>query len=211
MKSFSEKKQTHRLKQQIAVEAARIMNEEGIDSFFNARKKAAHSLGVHDKYALPDEKEILFQLRTYQSLYQSSTHKQSLKDLRETALKAMQLFKSFKPKLIGSVLHGYAHEHSRIKILIRADSAEEIAVFLMTNKIPYQLQEWELFFDKPNSKIKNSAQPVPVYQFYAGKYNINIIILSENQRHRVPLDPDNWQTIKSASIAQVEALIDEDS
>lgn len=191
----------NKLRQKIAVEAARLMSEEGIDTIVNARKKAAHRLGVHDEHAMPEESEILFQLKTHQSLYQSSSHKLLLKQLRTTALKAMKLFNNFKPGLIGSVLLGHAHEHSSIDILILADSAEEIAVFLMTHQIPYQLQDWKLFFSK------HQRQSVPAYQIYADKHPINLIVLSENQRKRRPLNPGNWQTMQKASLPQVEELL----
>ncbi len=203
----SPQKKRYKLRQQIAVEAARLMSEEGIDNIHNARKKAAHWLGIHDEHTLPDDDEILFQVKTHQSLYQSSSHKQLLANLRKTALNAMQLVSAFKPKLIGAVLLGYAHEHSSIDILIMADTPEELAVLLIAHNIPYQLRDWKLFFSKPGSKSKHHEQSVPAYQFYAGDQLINLIVLSENQRNMVPLDPGNWQTIQKASLTQVEALL----
>lgn len=180
------------------------MTEEGLDSIPSARKKAAHQFGVSDEYALPDDHEVLFQMQIHQSLYQSSTQKQSLKDLRATALNAMKLFKSFKPGLIGSVLQGYAHEHSRIDLLLRADSTEEVAILLMSHDIPYKLQDWTLYF----SRSKDSEQSVPAYQFYADQHKINLIILTEQHRKMTPLNPENWQTIQKASIIQVENLLE---
>ncbi len=194
----------NKLRQEIAVEAARLMTEEGLDSIPSARKKAARQFGVPDECALPDDHEVLFQMQIHQSLYQSSAQKQSLKDLRTTALNAMKLFKSFKPGLIGSVLLGYAHKHSRIDLLLRADSAEEIAILLMSHDIAYKLQDWTLYF----SRSKDSGQSVPAYQFYADQHKINLIILTEQHRKMTPLNPDNWQTIQKASTIQVENLLE---
>ena len=206
-KNCCPQKKRLKLRQQIAVEAARLMSEEGIDSLQKARKKAAHWLGIHDEHALPDDEEILFQVKTHQSLYQSSSQQQLLASLRETALNTMKLVSAFKPKLIGAVLLDYAHEHSSIDILITADSPEELAVLLMAHNIPYHLRDWKLYFSKPGSKSKQHVQSVPAYQFYAGDQLINLIVLSENQRNLVPLDPGNWQTMQKASLTQVEALL----
>lgn len=203
-------KPQHKLRQQIAVEAARLMNEEGIDNLQNARKKAAHGLGIHDEHVLPDDKEILYEVKIHQSLYQSPSHEQLLKHLRATALNAMKLFNAFKPRLIGSVLLGHAHEHSSIDILLMADSPEEIAVLLMAHDIPYQLRDWQLYLSKSQSKsrTKHNRQSIPAYQFYADKHLINLIILSEKQRKMTPLSPGSWQAIQRASVTQVEALLE---
>ncbi len=200
----------HKLQQTIAVEAARLMNEEGIDSLKTARKKAAHQFGIHDEHLFPGDNEVLFQVQIHQSLYQSATQKKSLHELRATALRAMKLLKAFKPKLIGSVLQGYAHKHSRIDLLLRADSPEEVSVFLMSHDIPYQLQDWTLYFSRSKSKaqnLNNNEQSVPAYQFYADEKKVNLIVLTEQQRKMTPLDPDSWQTIQRASITQVEDLL----
>ena len=216
--SISRKKNYQQKQQQeIAVETARLMSEEGIDNIHSARRKAAHKLGIHNEHSLPDDNEVLFQIKIHQSLYQSSSHQQLLNNLRTTAFNAMKLLNKFKPLLIGPVLQGYAHEHSSIDILLRADSAEEIAVFLMAHDIPYQLRDWKLFFGKPKShsssksSLKEQAQSVPAYQVYADKHTINLIVLLENHRKMLPLEPGNWQTIQSASLAQLDALLKEES
>ncbi len=200
--SKNSQKQSYKLRQQIAVEAARLINEEGIDNFQYARKKAAHRFGISNEHALPDNEEILEQIKTHQSLYHDSSHKQVLKELRQIALNAMKLFNHFKPKLIGSVLLGHAHEQSSIDILVMTDSPEEVAMFLMEQDIPYQLQDWKLFSSKHNYQL------VPAYQFYAGDYQVKLITLAENQRRTVPLNPANWKPMQKASIKQLETLLD---
>lgn len=199
--STAKQNQLLRLRQQIAVESARLMSEEGIDSFNYARKKAAHKLGIHNEHAYPDNKEILAQLKIHQSLYLSSSHEQTVHDLRKTALNAMKLFQDFSPKLIGSVLLGHANKHSSIDILLIANSPEEIAMHLLKHNIPYQLQDWKLFFNK------KKHQRVPSYQFYAHEHKVNLIILTENQRKLIPLSTLNGQSMQRASIKQLEALL----
>ncbi len=193
-------KQVLRLRSQIAVKAARLMSEEGTDNLFYARKKAAQQLGVQNEHSLPDNEDILAELKIYQSLYNPDI-RENLQKLRATALKAMQLFQDFQPRLTGSVLLGYAGVHSGIDIQLMSEPPEQIATVLMDHHIPYQLGEWKLFFSKQH------PQQVPCYQFYAGEYRINLIILSEKQRRITPLNTLNGQSMQRASIAQVQALL----
>jgi hypothetical protein len=193
--------QLHRLKQHIAVEAARIMSDEGIDNIKLARKKAADKLGIHNERAFPDSEHILTELKVHQSLYQPTLHEHIIRELRTTALNAMKLFKNNSPRLTGSVLQGHANKHSGIDILLMADSPEEIALRLFEHDIPYQLVDWKLFF------TKNKPQLIPCYQFYADEHKINLIILTENHRKGVPLSPLNGQTMQRASIKQLEDLL----
>lgn len=200
------------LRQKIAVEAARLMSEEGIDNIHSARKKAAHhlniNLSINNQSSLPDNDEILFQLKTHQSLYQSSDIELIQTGFRKTALNAMKLFHRFKPKLIGSVLQGYAQEHSSIDLLVNADSPEEVAVLLMTHNIPYQLKEWTLYFGKPGSRVKDNIKSTPSYQFYADTQAINLIVLSENLRKITLLEPGTWKAMPKASLVQVEKMLE---
>jgi len=55
--------------------------------------------------------------------------------------------------------------------------------------------------------MKESVQHVPAYQFYADKNKINLIVLIEKNRKRVPVAPENGQTIQRASITQLEELL----
>lgn len=201
MKNYS------KLQQQIAVEAARLMGEEGIDNISKARNKAALNLGIHQGQLLPDDETILQEVKTRQFLYQSSSQKNQLNEIRSTALKAMQLFHDFQPRLIGSVLLGFAQHHSRIDLLLNVDSPEEIATFLMAQNIPYQLREWPVLFSKSGSSSKKTAVSVPAYQFYAGNQPVNLIILDESQQKRTLFDPAKGQVLKKASIAQLKDLL----
>lgn len=199
--SSAKHKRFNRLKQQIAVESARLMSEEGIDNYKFARKKAAQNLRVHNEHAYPDHEEIFAQLKIHQALYQSSSHANLLQDLRNTALKAMKLFQDYNPRLTGSVLNEHAVKHSSIDIQVMADSPEEIAMHLIKHDIPYQLQEWKLYFSK------HKPQATPSYHFYAGTQAINLIVLSESQRKNIPLDPLTGQAMQRVTIKQLQALI----
>lgn len=125
----------------IAAAAARLIAEDGITDYHLAKRKAARQLGLPEHTAYPDNAEVESELRAYRSLYQGEEHEELLHELRETALELLELFADFHPYLTGSVLDGSAGEHSRIDILLFADSAKEVEIFLLNHDLAYEHAE----------------------------------------------------------------------
>lgn len=119
----------------IASAAARLMAEDGITDYHLAKKKAVRQLGLTERVALPDNAEVEAELRAYRSLYHGEEHEEMLHAMRQTALDLLDLLADFHPYLTGSVLDGTAGEHSRIDILLFADSAKEVEIFLLNRGI----------------------------------------------------------------------------
>ncbi|WP_306602795.1 hypothetical protein [Azonexus sp.] len=119
----------------IAAAAARLMAEDGISDYYQAKKKAARHLGLGEHVAFPDNAEVEAELRAYRSLYQGEEHAELLAAMRHTALELLDLLAAFNPYLTGSVLDGTAGEHSHIDILLFADSAKEVEIFLLNRGI----------------------------------------------------------------------------
>lgn len=119
----------------IAAAAARLMAEDGISDYHHAKKKAARQLGLPDNVGLPDNAEVEAELRAYRELYQGDIHPEMLAAMRHSALELMELLAAFNPWLTGSVLDGTAGEHSSIDILLFADSAKEVEIFLLNRGI----------------------------------------------------------------------------
>ncbi|HEY5612672.1 MAG TPA: hypothetical protein VIK70_03670, partial [Lysobacter sp.] len=91
----------------LAHEAARLMAEGGMRDFHQAKLKAAERLGIVDDASLPRNREIEEALREHQRLFQRD-HAIALRRRREAALRALEFFKSFDPRLVGPVLDGTA-------------------------------------------------------------------------------------------------------
>ena len=70
----------------IAAAAARIMAEEGVDSFALAKRKAARRLGASEREALPANEEIEGELRAYRALYQAEVHPERIAALRHVTV-----------------------------------------------------------------------------------------------------------------------------
>lgn len=119
----------------IASAAARLMAEDGITDYHLAKRKAARQLGLPEHTAFPDNAEVEAELRAYRSLYQGEEHQELVAALRHTALDLLDLLADFHPYLTGSVLDGTAGEHSSIDLLLFADSAKEVEIFLLNRGI----------------------------------------------------------------------------
>ena len=125
------------LRAAIAATAARIMAENGIDSFALAKRKAAHQLGATDKQNLPGNDEIETELRTYLDLYQSEEHPDRVRELRRIALSMMHALERFSPYLTGPVLKGIAGPYSEIELQLFPDSGKDVEIFLLNRNIPF--------------------------------------------------------------------------
>ena len=119
----------------IASTAARLMAEDGISDYAQAKRKAVRQLGLPENAELPDNTEVEAELRAYRSLYQDDEHVRMIAAMRHTALELLQLLDQFHPYLTGSVLEGTAGEYSNIDILLFADSAKEVEIFLLNRGI----------------------------------------------------------------------------
>lgn len=128
-------------KASIASVAARLMAEDGITDYQQAKRKAARQLGLPDNTAFPDNAEVESQLREYRSIYQDEDHQVRLQAMRHSALELLDLLSDFHPYLTGSVLDGTAGEHSRIDLLLFPDSAKEVEIFLLNRNIDVEHAE----------------------------------------------------------------------
>jgi hypothetical protein len=128
-------------RREVAYIAARLMAEDGITDYGQAKQKAARQAGLQDTKSLPDNAEIEAALREYQALYQGEEHEALLFEMRECALKLMQLLAEFDPRLTGSVLDGTATEFSAIELELFTDSGKDVELYLINRNIPYETGE----------------------------------------------------------------------
>jgi hypothetical protein len=119
----------------VANAAARLMAEEGISDYDQAKRKAIRQLGLPEDTAFPDNTDVDVELDAYRRLYQDDEHVKMIAAMRHTALELLELLDQFHPYLTGSVLEGNAGEYSNIDILLFADSAKEVEIFLLNRGI----------------------------------------------------------------------------
>lgn len=160
-----------RMRQTIAIEAARIMSEEHVTDFYKAKQKAAARLGAANTRNLPRNDEVERALMDYQRLFRADSQPARLKRLRETALRAMDFLARFQPRLVGPVLRGTADEHSEITLHLYADTPEELALFLLEQGITYQ------HIDKRLNLASGDATSYPAYRFLAEEVPLLVVVL----------------------------------
>ena len=132
------RQQVERQQHLIASAAARLMAEGGITDYVQAKRKAAQGLGLPENTRLPDNAEVEAELRSYQRLFQDEAQRQRIDHLRKVARKIMSLVQRFNPYLTGSVLDGTAGRHSEIDIQLFTDSAKDVEIFLLNQRIDYE-------------------------------------------------------------------------
>src|SRR3954447_6192022 len=114
-----------KLRQAIALEAARLMYERVETEYFTAKRKAAKRLcrGSVKPEDLPSNAEIRDQIQTFARIHEGDRRTEHLRDMRLQALRLMRLLRAFKPRLIGSVMTGHVRKGSDIDIHVFTDSA----------------------------------------------------------------------------------------
>jgi len=132
-----------RLRQEIALRAARLIAEDGLD-YAGAKRRAVRELLGRERVAgevLPDNAMIEAEVRSYQELFQSDTQPARLLTLRQLALRIMELLEAFSPQLVGAVANGTAGEHTDIHLQLFADSAKDVEMLLLNEGIDFDAEE----------------------------------------------------------------------
>ncbi len=127
---------------EVAQVAARLMAEEGVPGFAEAKSRAADRLGVHGRQVMPRNDEIEAELRAYQALFQADEQPVWLARMRRVALEVMDLLEPFGPRLVGSVLRGTAAREAEVTLHVFAETPEAVASFLYDRNLRWELDAW---------------------------------------------------------------------
>lgn len=122
----------------IAVVAARLMAEDGLDDVELAKRKAAHQLNLPEWIGLPTSQAVYDALRTHQAIFHDTEQRERIVTMREEALYWMDVLADFHPYLTGSVLEGTAGRYAMIDILLYPDSDKDVEIFLLNRGIDYE-------------------------------------------------------------------------
>jgi hypothetical protein len=128
------------MRENIANIAARLMVEDGIEDYAQAKRKAARQAGAADSRQMPTNDEIDLALARYRDVFQSD-HTATLRTLRELALTVMKEFAAFNPHLTGSILRGNAGRYADIHLQLFCDSPKSVEHHLLNREIPFRTEE----------------------------------------------------------------------
>ena len=137
-------KREDKIRLSIAREAARIMYEDGVKEYRDAKRKAAKPFGPEKSLSLgshlPSNAEIHEELSRLVRMNEGDVQPERLLRMRLLALSWLELFAPFRPYLVGSVLTGTVTEQSDIDLHLYADSSEEVELFLEERDISYETE-----------------------------------------------------------------------
>lgn len=184
----------------LAHEAARLIAESGIRDYHQAKLKAAERLGIYDDASLPRNREIEDALREYQRLFQRD-NLGGLRQRREAALRAMEFFASFEPRLVGPVLDGTADARSPVALQLYSDDADAVPRFLEQHRIPAEARERRFRLDRERSL------DAPVWLFSAEELSFDLSVLPLDVLRQAPLSSVDEKPMKRASAPQLRQLL----
>ena len=133
-----------RVREEIAVTAARMIAEDGVDYATAKRKAARQVLGTESRAPgewLPDNEQVETEVREYQALFQAESQPRVLALLRRIALVLMEGLAIHNPYLAGAVFNGTASEHSDIHLQVFCDSPKDVALFLLNAGVDFETTE----------------------------------------------------------------------
>ena len=127
------------LRQTLAKEAARLMYEESVDQYYDAKRLAAKRLLHNNRKQrgcrpkdLPSNGEISNELKKLAALHEGDQLTQRLFDMRLCALEVMEQLQGFTPRLIGSVSTGHIRKGSDIDLHVFTDDITTLEAHLDT-------------------------------------------------------------------------------
>lgn len=177
------------------------MVEGGIEDYSLAKRKAADRLRVSSLRLMPGNDEIEAAREAYQRLFRAGSQPQHLARMRRHAVSAMRLLRDFKPRLVGPVLSGTADDNSPVTLHLFADTDEEVAIFLLDQRIHHDSGERRLRV--------GSGEPARLasFTFAVDGIEIEFVVFSGRWRRQQPLSPVDGRPMERANLARVQALL----
>ncbi len=190
-----------KLRQAIALEAARLMYERVESEYFTAKRKAAKRLcrrGVKPE-DLPSNAEIREQIQLFARLHEGDKRTQHLRDMRLEALRLMRLLRPFRPRLIGSVMTGHVRKGSDIDLHVFCDSPPLLTELLEQAGYQYDLERKQV--------VKHGEARVFTHVHVFDRFNFELTVYPENKAHYVFKSSITGKAIERASIRELEELL----
>src|SRR6516165_762432 len=190
-----------KLRQQIALEAARLMYERVESEYFTAKRKAAKRLcrkGVKPE-DLPSNAEIREQIQLFARIHEGERRTENLRAMRLEALRMMRLLRRFRPRLIGSVMTGHVRKGSDIDLHVFCDSPALVADVLAQAGCQYDLERKQV--------VKHGEARVFTHVHVYDRFNFELTVYPEDKAHYVFKSSITGKPIERATTRELEELI----
>ena len=191
---------TELLRAEIAIAAARMIAEDGVD-YGTAKRKAAKQILGNNKVrgdVLPDNAMLEDEVRLYNELFFGGTQPARLLHLRNLSVRIMAELMPFQPHLTGAVLNGTAGEHSDIRLQLFSESPKDVEIYLLNKRIDFEVSE--------SSHFKGRSEPVETLSFIWQQEGVHLALYeTDDLRGAVKKSASGRQ--ERADIEFVRALI----
>jgi hypothetical protein len=190
-----------KLRQAIALEAARLMYERVESEYFTAKRKAAKRLCRQrvKPEDLPSNAEIREQIQVFARIHEGDRRTEHLRDMRLQALRLMRLLRAFRPRLIGSVMTGHVRKGSDIDIHVFSDSAGLVTDVLEQEGYQFDVERKQI--------VKFGEARVFTHVHVYDRFNYELTVYAEDKAHYVFKSSITGKAIERASIRELEELL----
>src|SRR6266478_5260276 len=190
-----------KLRQAIALEAARLMYERAESEYYTAKRKAAKRLcrGTVKPEDLPSNAEIRDQIQVFARIHEGDKRTENLRDMRLQALRLMRLLRPFRPRLIGSVMTGHIRKGSDIDIHVFADNAGLVADLLEREGYQFDVERKQV--------VKHNESRIFTHIHVYDRFNYELTVYAEDQAHYVFKSSITGKAIERASIRELEEFL----
>ena len=191
-----------KLRQAIALEAARLMYERIDSEYYTAKRKAAKRLcrrGVKPE-DLPSNSEIRDQIQLFARIHEGDRRTRHLKEMRLEALRLMRLLRAFRPRLIGSVMTGHVRKGSDIDIHLFTDNPTLITTTLENEGFQFDVERKHI--------VKHDEALTFTHIHVHDRFNFEMTVYPENKAHYVLRSSITGKAIERAPIRELEELIE---
>jgi hypothetical protein len=190
-----------KLRQAIALEAARLMYERSESEYYTAKRKAAKRLcrQTVKPQDLPSNAEIREQIQVFARIHEGDKRTANLRDMRLEALRLMRLLRQFRPRLIGSVMTGHTRKGSDIDIHVFCDSPALVTDQLESEGLQYDLERKQI--------VKFEEARLFTHIHVYSSFNFEVTVYAEDRAHYVFKSSITGKAIERASIRELEELL----
>src|SRR5438876_2050289 len=190
-----------KLRQAIALAAARLMYERVETEYSTAKRKAAKRLcrqGCKPE-DLPSNAEIRDQIQLFARIHEGDKRTEHLRAMRLEALRMMRLLHAFRPRLIGSVMTGHVRKGSDIDLHIFTDSVGLVTDVLENEGFQYDVERKQI--------VKHNEARVFTHVHIYDRFNFELTVYAEDQAHYVFRSSITGKAIERASLRELEELL----
>ncbi len=190
-----------KLRQAIALEAARLMYERTESEYYTAKRKAAKRLcrqGCKPE-DLPSNAEIRDQIQLFARIHEGDKRTEHLRAMRLEALRLMRVLRPFRPRLIGSVMTGHVRKGSDIDLHIFTDGVGLVTDLLDNEGVQYEVERKQV--------VKHGEARVFTHIHIYDRFNFELTVYPEDKAHYVFRSSVTGKGIERASIRELEELL----